>query len=74
MPACQTLSGNDRRITVSVERCDRCIAEAMWAYSGPAGTLYFCGHHGRLHEAALTMAGFFKTDITLGAQILEGAH
>lgn len=36
------------------DRCDRCQAQAFVKVSGTSGELYFCGHHFRKHEEALT--------------------
>lgn len=36
------------------DRCDRCNAQAFVKVSGTAGELFFCGHHFKKYEEALT--------------------
>ena len=41
----------------TLDRCDRCGAQAKLRAMLPAGMLLFCGHHGREYFADLAHAG-----------------
>lgn len=41
------------RVLTNQDRCDRCIAQAMYMVTLNNGELYFCGHHFREHEESL---------------------
>lgn len=43
----------------SLDRCDRCGAQAKLRAILPPGTLMFCGHHGKEYGFALEDAGAF---------------
>jgi hypothetical protein len=41
------------RVLTAHDRCDRCIAQAMYMVTLQSGELYFCGHHFREYETIL---------------------
>jgi len=52
-----TTSGTEvlSKLTISIqERCDSCIQKALHMATFASGPLYFCGHHFRENERALT--------------------
>lgn len=46
------------------DRCDRCSAAALvTVVLNSGGLLYFCGHHGRMHQSALIQQGTIVGDL-----------
>lgn len=59
----------DRTWNAYENRCDRCGAESWFRFErlvdeDTVQDFYFCGHHGRQHQAALVEAGFTADDFT----------
>lgn len=48
---------------MSLSRCDRCNAAAKEVWDKDWLFLYFCGHHGSEHRAALRAQGWTNTEI-----------
>lgn len=53
----------------ATDRCDRCAAQAQVRVDLRTGTLFFCGHHARKHEARLRE---LAADIHDAGSVLEG--
>lgn len=46
------------------DRCDRCNAAAqVYVLLTAGGVLYFCGHHGRMHQPSLIKQGTIVGDL-----------
>jgi hypothetical protein len=46
------------------DRCDRCNAAAqVRVLLNTGGVLFFCGHHGRMHQSALITVGKIVGDL-----------
>lgn len=48
----------------AADRCDRCNAAAQVRFlPTKGGVLFFCGHHGRMHQPALIKQGTIVGDL-----------
>lgn len=55
-----TSQPNITKVIGPLDRCDRCIAKAVYMVVFNAGDLYFCAHHFREHED-----GFMETALDI---------